>query len=246
MSSTPILTIFSYTPNQVPIFESEHFDYWNNQMETLFLSQDLWDVVEEEYPRPPENNAGWTEAQLAEYKKNVKRDASALRFIQQGLSKTIYPRIHGVKRAKQAWDILKEGFQGNDKVTSIKLQSLWRDFDNLTKKEGDGMQAYLTRVAEIVNQIRSLGDTIDERKVVQKVLRNLPSKYDYVVAAIEESKDLSTFTFNELSSSLQVHEERIAKSSHQPLEQAFESKMNVSGSRNSNWHQRGRGGTFQK
>lgn len=52
-----------------------------------------------------------------EYKKNVKKDASALRFLQQGLIKGIYPRIRGLKKAKQAWEILKEWFQGNDKVT---------------------------------------------------------------------------------------------------------------------------------
>ncbi|XP_022874188.1 uncharacterized protein LOC111393019 [Olea europaea var. sylvestris] len=204
-------SMFSYTPNQVPIFEGEHFDYWSSQMETLFIAQDLWEVVEDGFPEPDDNEEEeeeWTEAQK-DYKKNLRRDASALRFIQQRLSKTIYPRIHGVKRAKEAWNILNEGFHGNDKVTSLKLQSLWREFDNLSKKDNEVMQFYLTRVSEIVNQIRSLGDTIEEKKVVQKVLRSLPAKYDYIVAAIEESKDLSKYTFNDLMSSLQVHEERI-------------------------------------
>ncbi|XAR65337.1 RNA-directed DNA polymerase [Bertholletia excelsa] len=205
----------SNTPNQVPIFEGENFDYWSRQMETLFISQYLWEVVDDTYPEPPAEINGetkrenWTEAQQREYKKNLKKDASALRFIQQGLSKTIYPRIHGIKKAKQAWDILQEGFQGNEK------------FDTLAKKDNQVMQIFLTRVAEIVNQIRSLGDTIEEKRVVQKVLRSLPSKYDYVVAAIEESKDLSVFTFHELMSSLQVHEARMSRSSNQPLEQAF-------------------------
>ena len=101
----------------------------------------------------------------------MKRNASALRFIQQGLSKSIYPRIHGIKRSKEAWNILKKGFHGNDKVTCIKLQSLWRQFDNLSKKDGETMQIYLTRVAAIVNQIRSLGKVIEEKKIVQKVLQ---------------------------------------------------------------------------
>ncbi|XP_022865913.1 uncharacterized protein LOC111385730 [Olea europaea var. sylvestris] len=95
-------SMFSYTPNQVPIFEGEHFDYWSSQMETLFISQDLWEVVEDGFPEPDDNEEEeeeWTEAQQKDYKKNLRRDASALRFIQQGLSKTIYPRIHGVKRA---------------------------------------------------------------------------------------------------------------------------------------------------
>lgn len=107
MASNQTTTMFSYTPNQMPIFESEHSDYWSSQMETLFISQDLWNVVEEYYAEPSKDQT-WTNAMQNEYKKNVKKDASALRFLQQGLIKSIYPRIHGLKKAKQAWEILKE------------------------------------------------------------------------------------------------------------------------------------------
>lgn len=104
------------------------------------------------------------------------------------------------------------------------------------------MQVYLTCASETVNQIRSMGDTIEVKKVVLKVSWSLLKKYDYIVAAIEESKDLSMYSFSELVSSLQVHEERINKSSNQPL--AFESKVNISNNKNSR-SQRGRGRSFQ-
>ena len=200
-------------------------------MQIIFISQDLWDIVEGSYAEPPQPHdvaKDWTTKRQREYKENVKKDACALRYIQQGISKAIYPRIFGAKKAKQAWEILKEGFQGNEKVISLKLQSLWRDFDNMKMKEGQGMQSFLTKVTEVVNQIRSLGDIIEDRKVVQKVLRSLPTNYDHVVTAIEESKDLFTYTFSELMSSLQVHEERMNRSSIQPLEQAFQTKLNTS------------------
>ncbi|XP_012844766.1 PREDICTED: uncharacterized protein LOC105964806 [Erythranthe guttata] len=105
----------------------------------------------------------------------------------------------------------------------------------MAMKEGDGMQSFLSKVAEIVNQIRSLGDVIEECKIVQKILRSLPAKFDHVVAAIEESKNLSTYTFNELMSSLQVHEERLNRSSNQPVDQAFQSKLHISDKKSSRW-----------
>jgi len=77
-------------------------------METIFISQDLWDVVEDGYEeRPIRRNASSIAEKENEYKENVKKNATALRIIQQGVSKVIYPRIFGVKKAKDAWDILK-------------------------------------------------------------------------------------------------------------------------------------------
>ncbi|MCI97459.1 hypothetical protein A2U01_0118760, partial [Trifolium medium] len=60
-------------------------------------------VVEEGYAeRPSQKNTSWTEDKEKAYKENVKENATTLRFTQQGVSKVIYPRIFGVKKAKDA------------------------------------------------------------------------------------------------------------------------------------------------
>ncbi len=53
-------------------------------------------------------------------------------------------------------------------MISIKLQNLWREFDNLAMKENEDMQEFYSKVSIIVNQIRSYGDTIEDKKIVQK------------------------------------------------------------------------------
>uniref|UniRef100_A0A2N9EI16 Integrase catalytic domain-containing protein n=1 Tax=Fagus sylvatica TaxID=28930 RepID=A0A2N9EI16_FAGSY len=137
---------------------------------------------------PATGNSSWTDANQKEYKENLKKNATALRIIHQG------------------------------------LQNLWRDFDNLAMKETESVKDFHSRVAEIVNQIKSYGDTIQEKKLVEKILRSLPKKFDHVVAAIEESKDLSILSLYELMGSLEAHEGRMSRFSSQPLEQAFQSK----------------------
>jgi hypothetical protein len=61
-----------------------------------------------------------------------------------------------------------------------------------------------------------------------KVLRSLTPKFDHVVAAIEESKDLSTYTFDELMGLLHVHEIRLNRSEERADTKAFYAKGETS------------------
>ncbi|XP_073120811.1 uncharacterized protein [Henckelia pumila] len=213
----------------IPVFDGESYEFWRVQMKTLFISQDLWEIVESGIPEPAdaETLATWTQAKQKEYRENIRRDAKALLFIQQGVNRSIFPRIMGAKNCKKAWDILKMEFQGSEKVISIKLQSLRRDFDNLAMKDNKDIRTFISRVFEIINQIKSYGDTVEDKKIVEKFLRSLPQKFEHVVAAIEESKDLSKFTMVELMGSLEAHEKRMSKFVGPSIEQAFESKLKI-------------------
>lgn len=53
------------------------------------------------------------------------------------------------------------------------------------------MHDYISNMINVVNQIRKLGDNLNEQKVIERLIRSLPKKYDHIVAAIEESKDLT-------------------------------------------------------
>ena len=137
-------------------------------------------------------------------------------------------------------------FKGSEKVITLKLQFLWRDFDSLEMKESESVRDFSSRVAEIVNQIKGCGDTIADKKVVEKVLRSLPQKFDHAVAAIEESKDLSKMSMSELTGSLQAHEKRINRFSSQPMEQAFQSKFRISDRNFTKPDQGKNGNSFQR
>lgn len=57
--------------------------------------------------------------------------------------------------------------------------------------------------------MRVSGEAIPDKKIVSQVLRSPPKKIDYVILAIEESKDVSIYSFDELNGSLLTHEERL-------------------------------------
>jgi gag-polypeptide of LTR copia-type len=115
---------------------------------------------------------------------------------------TIFSKIATAINAKEAWTILKIAFQGSTRVMTIKLQGLRRGFETLQMNKEEIMQVFLSRVQTVVNQIRVFGDTMEEKIVVAKVLRSLTPKFDHVIVAIEESKNLDVYSFDELMGSL--------------------------------------------
>ncbi|KAH6768896.1 hypothetical protein C2S51_014232 [Perilla frutescens var. frutescens] len=110
-------------------------------------------------------------------------------------------------------------------------------------KNGESVADFLSRAMAIVIQMRSCGEKITDQTIVEKALRSLTPKFDHVVAAIEESKDLSNFSFEELMGSLQTHESRINRSFEKPDEKAFQVKGEFSNQKDSSTARgRGRGG----
>lgn len=59
--------------------------------------------------------------------------------------------------------------------------------------------------------MRTFSAKINDQTLVELILRSLNPKYDHVIVAIEESKDLSVFSFHERMGSLQAHDFRISR-----------------------------------
>lgn len=135
---------------------------------------------------------------------------------------------------------------GDKKVITIKLQTLHRDFETLNMKNNESVQEYRSRVSATVNHTKSYGEILSDEILVVKVLRSLTSKFDHVVAAIEESKDLSNYSFDELMGSLLAHEERLTRYREKNEEKAFQVKTELSSPKenygNCSGKVRGRGG----
>jgi len=49
----------------------------------------------------------------------------------------------------------------------------------------------MTHVMIVVNQRKQYGDDIEDKRVIKKVFKSLPKKFELVLVPIEEYKDLS-------------------------------------------------------
>ncbi|XP_077221681.1 uncharacterized protein LOC143855443 [Tasmannia lanceolata] len=209
---------------QLPRFNGKNYNQWSIQMKVLYGSQDLWDIVET-VVEEPEDQAALTSQQLNELKDNRKKDKKALFFIYQAVDEVIFERISSVTMAKEAWDTLYTSYKGEDKVKLVRLQTLRCEFDALMMKDSELVEYFYNRVISLVNQLRINGEDIQDQRIVEKILRSLTRKFEYIVVAIEESKDLATLSLESLLGSLQSHELRMNQFDSSPLEQYCRKKI---------------------
>ena len=78
-------------------------------------------------------------------------------------------------------------------------------------KELETIDQFMTRVSGFVPQFQTYGEALEKMIVVQKILQCLTKKFTMLVIAIEEAKDLSKFTLEELIGSLLSHEVRFTQ-----------------------------------
>jgi hypothetical protein len=72
--------------------------------------------------------------------------------------------------------------------------------------ENETFGEFYTRINDLRNSMVSLGKKVSDAKLIKKILRSLPERFEIIVTSIEESKDLDSMKIEELVVSLQTYE----------------------------------------
>ena len=134
------------------------------------------------------------------------KDLKAKTYIFQAIRSPTLETILCKENFKDIWDSMRKKYQGTARVKRAQLQALRRDFATLQMKEGESVMSYCARTMETSNKMWFHGEKMNDVTIVEKTLRSLTPKYDYVVCSIEESKDIDELSLDELQISLLVHE----------------------------------------
>ena len=78
----------------------------------------------------------------------------------------------------------------------------------------------------MINQLKSHGEPVSDQRVVEKILRSLPPRFENLVVTLEEHTHKSTFTIDELQASLVNHEHRLDRT-YTSLEGAFVAQSSI-------------------
>ncbi|KAD5508293.1 hypothetical protein E3N88_15996 [Mikania micrantha] len=171
--------------------------------------------------RSREPNQG-TPAQITEFRENKKKDKKALFLLYQAVNEMVFERISSATTSKEAWDMLYRAYRGEERVKLVRLQTLRCEFDSLRMKDNETVEEFYNRVILLLNQLRVNGEILEDQRVVEKVLRSLTRKFEYIVVAIEESKDLTSLSLESLLGILQSHELRMKRYEGSSIDNAFQ------------------------
>ncbi|XP_027109120.1 uncharacterized protein LOC113759682 [Coffea eugenioides] len=104
---------------------------------------------------------------------------------------------------------MKKKYQGNVKAKWVQLQGFHIEFETLHIKSGESVTNFFARTMTIADKMRIYGEKLEDVTILEKVLRSVTPKFNFVVCSIEESKDNDTLSIDELQRSLLVHEQKI-------------------------------------
>jgi len=67
------------------------------------------------------------------------------------------------------------------KVKTAKQKMLRRDFETIYMKDNESVDSFFTQIMGLINQIRSHGETLKDRRVVEKILRSFPQNLNQLL-----------------------------------------------------------------
>jgi RNase H-fold protein (predicted Holliday junction resolvase) len=187
-------------------------------IENFLRSKEFWILVETGYIEP-EEGVGVTETQQNKLEELKLKDLKVKNYLFQAIDRTILETILEKNTSKQIWDSMKRKYEGNARVKRSILQTLRKEFETLEMKTSENITDYFAKVMIVASKIRTSREQMRDVTIVEKILRSLTDRFNYIVCSIEESRDIDVLSIDELRSSLIVHEQKFQK--HSMVEQAL-------------------------
>ncbi|XP_073024323.1 uncharacterized protein [Primulina eburnea] len=204
----------SNTVFRPPVLDGSNYSLWKVKMRVFIKSieerawlrvLDGWSPLKIEDadgdPRlKPESTWTIDEVQTSNF------NSKALNAIFSSVDTRMFNLITNCVCAKEAWDILQKHCEGSESVRKTRLRMVTSKFESLRMEDKESILEYDSRLRQLSNEAHSLGDPMPNERLVNKVLRSLPERFNVKVCAIEESKDTSKINLDELMSSLRTFE----------------------------------------
>ncbi|GJR72380.1 zf-CCHC domain-containing protein [Tanacetum coccineum] len=181
-----------------PLFESDGFIYWKNRFKTYVKSKDLdlWHIITYGDFPPVQNNPKTKKDEIVPFDKQS-----------DDLKKKL------AKNNEAKMDTLLIIYQGNSQVKDNKIDLLVQQYEQFTIPKEESIDNGFARFNTSITSLKALDEGFSSKNYVRNFLRALHPKWRAKVTTIEESKDLTSLSLDELIGNLKVYEVIIKKDS---------------------------------
>jgi hypothetical protein len=174
---------------EIPKLTKTNYRKWALEMQVNLEGMELWDAVET-------GNA------------ERGKDRRALAVILRGVPPEVKSGLAAKQTAKEAWAVVKSLQMGDTRVQEAKAQHLLKQFENAAFKDGEAINDFAVRIGSIAAELHELGEDMEDERVVKKMLRVVPSRFNQIACSIEMFADFKKMSLEELVGRLRVAEER--------------------------------------
>ncbi|GJT10493.1 retrovirus-related pol polyprotein from transposon TNT 1-94 [Tanacetum coccineum] len=123
--------------------------------------------------------------------------------------------------------VLEEWSRAKSQVKDTKIDLLVQQYEQFTISEEESIENAFARFNTIITSLKALDEDFSRKNYVRKFLRTLHPKWRTKVTAIEESKDLTSLSLDELIGNLKVYEVIIKKYSEMVKDKREQSRSLV-------------------
>lgn len=158
------------TKKFTPLKGRENYDTWRIAAKSYLVIQGLWKFIERE---PAENKP-----------EEVQDDLKAWSELNLLLDEIIYTYIADTTTAKAAWEALEKAFQDSGVCRKV---GLLKQLVELKMEDCDSTEDYVSKMMMIAQKVKKTGLKLDDEVIASMMLAGLPSNFDSLVMAVENS-----------------------------------------------------------
>ncbi|CAN6353491.1 unnamed protein product [Urochloa humidicola] len=177
-----------------PMLTRTNYAAWAMRMKFLLRANGAWGAVDR--AKKPTTEAV-----------DEVQDQLALSLISQSVDDDTLLRVSEKETAYDVWEALRSMHVGVERVREARVQSLRADLDNLKMSNTESVDDFAGKFMTLVGHIRELGDAVEEKYVVKKLLRSVSTKFINVASSMVLFGNINNMAMEEAIGSLKAHEE---------------------------------------
>jgi hypothetical protein len=151
-----------------------NFHIWKFKIKSLLEDKDLDAFLTSN----PEDNDEWR-----------KKDKKTRAIIRLTVENEIIPFISQAATTKNTWDILEQRFNQNSGLNKFYLR---RKLYSMKKADGESINAYISKIRNIEQILRGIGENLQDAELVSVLLNGLPKEFETVIANLETVENLTS------------------------------------------------------